>query len=48
MFIFIKEGATIMTVEKLFEPISLKSGVKIKNHLFKGAMSEGMANKKIM
>lgn len=46
MFIFIKEGATIITVEKLFEPISLKSGVKIKNRLFKGAMSEGMANKK--
>lgn len=35
-----------MTVDKLFEPISLKSGVKIKNRLFKGAMSEGMANKK--
>lgn len=31
-----------MTVGKLFEPISLKSSVKIKNRLFKGAMSEGM------
>lgn len=35
-----------MTVEKLFEPIVLKSGVQIKNRLFKGAMSEGMADKK--
>ena len=34
-----------MPTEKLFEPLTLKNGVVIKNRLFKGAMSEGMADK---
>lgn len=34
-----------MSVEKLFEPLILKNGVIIKNRLYKGAMSEGMADK---
>ncbi|QYA40310.1 NADH:flavin oxidoreductase/NADH oxidase family protein [Macrococcoides caseolyticum] len=33
-----------MTVEKLFEPLELSNGVTIKNRLYKGAMSEGMAD----
>ena len=34
-----------MPVEKLFEPLTFKNGVTIKNRLYKGAMSEGMADK---
>ncbi|WP_414050812.1 NADH:flavin oxidoreductase/NADH oxidase family protein [Macrococcus animalis] len=34
-----------MSVEKLFEPLVLSNGVTIKNRLYKGAMSEGMADK---
>lgn len=33
-----------MTVERLFEPLELNNGVTIKNRLYKGAMSEGMAD----
>lgn len=38
-------GESDMSVEKLFEPLILKNGVIIKNRLYKGAMSEGMADK---
>jgi len=33
-----------MSVDKLFEPLMLKNGITIKNRLYKGAMSEGMAD----
>ncbi|WP_245772780.1 NADH:flavin oxidoreductase/NADH oxidase family protein [Lacicoccus alkaliphilus] len=38
-------GETKVSVEKLFEPLTLRNGVTIKNRLYKGAMSEGMADK---
>lgn len=34
-----------MLMEKVFEPLTLINGVIIKNRLYKGVMSEGMADK---
>lgn len=40
-----RKGEVYMSTAKLFEPLTLRNGVVIKNRIYKGAMSEGMADK---